>query len=97
MKIEIERSGGLAGITKKITVDTENLPKDIQNGIEQQLTKTKLDNRTSNILKRATPDCYFYKISTQMGNRKRKMVFSEFEVDKDLRGAINNLLKNFNK
>ena len=52
MKIEIERSGGFAGIIKKITMDTENLPKDMANDIEKNISKTKLTNRLSNASKR---------------------------------------------
>ncbi len=52
MKIEIERSGGFAGIIKKITMDTENLPKDMAKDIEKNISKTKLTNRLSNASKR---------------------------------------------
>ena len=67
MKIEIERSGGFAGIIKKITIDTENLPKDVAKDIEIHITKTKLTNRLSNASKRRVADCYYYKISTRQG------------------------------
>ena len=91
MKIEIERSGGFAGITKKITVDTEKLPKNVGNNIEEHLTKKKLINTRPNTVKSKTADCYYYKISSQTGNEKQEIEFSEFDVDNKIRRMVNNL------
>jgi hypothetical protein len=93
MKIQIERSGGFTGIIKKITVDTENLPKDIANNIEKNLSKTKLANRLTYNKKSRVPDCYYYKISTHRGKNKQNIEFSEFDIDKELRTMVNSLFK----
>lgn len=93
MKIEIERSGGFTGIIKKITVDTENLPKDMANNIEKNLSKTRLANRLMYTTKSRIPDCYYYKISTHQGKNKQKIEFSEFGIDKELRKMVNSLFK----
>lgn len=92
MKIEIERSGGFAGIIKKNTVDTEKLPKDVAN-IEKLLTETKLINTRLNTVKSKTADCYYYKISILTGNKKQEIEFSEFDIDNKLRRMINNLFR----
>ena len=93
MKIEIERSGGFAGIIKKNTVDTEKLPKDVANNIEKLLTETKLINTRLNTVKSKMADCYYYKISIQTGNEKQEIEFREFDVDNKLRRMINNLFR----
>lgn len=95
MKIEIERSGGFAGIVRKITIDTENLPKDMIDIIEKNLSKTKLTNRLSSDSKRRVPDCYYYKISTEERKSIHKIEFGEFDIDNELRRIINSLFKKY--
>jgi hypothetical protein len=96
MIIKIERSGGFAGITKTITVDTEKLPKDIANRIEKHMTQTKLPSRLSRRMKTSMADCYYYKISTKPTAKKKEIEFGEFEVDKELRATVNFLFQKFN-
>lgn len=93
MKIEIERSGGFTGIIKKITMDTETLPKNMANDIEKKLFKAKLANRLSYTTKRRVPDSYYYKISSHVGKHTQKIEFSEFDIDNELRTMVNFLFK----
>lgn len=94
MKIEIERSGGLAGFINTVTLDTEILPKDIAQKIERHLFKK--TSETGGIMaikkKNITPDSYSYKISFRVGNQERKIEFNEFD-DENLVSLVNNLLK----
>lgn len=96
MMIKIERSGGFAGITKTITVDTEKLPNDIANRIEKHMTQTKLSSRLPHRMKTGMADCYYYKISTKTTAKKKEIEFGEFEVDKELRATVNFLFQKFN-
>lgn len=96
MKIEIERSGGFAGLIKTITVDTKNLPECMANNIEKHFSEIRLFNRASNTMKNRIADCYFYKISTKVGNRKQEIKFDEFNADKELKKVVNYLFKNYN-
>lgn len=98
MMIKIERSGGVAGISKTITVDTEKLPEDLANKIEKHMTKTqtKLSNRLSHRMKTGMADCYHYKISTKATAEENEIEFGEFEVDKELRATVNFLFQKFN-
>ncbi len=94
--IKIERSGGFAGITKTITLDTEKLPKDIANRIEKHMTQTKLISRLLHRMKTGMADCYYYKISTKATAKKKEIEIGEFEVDKELRATLNFLFQKFN-
>jgi hypothetical protein len=96
MKIEIERSGGFAGIKKVIAVDTENLPREIASRIETFFSKTKSSEGTPRaaMKKDHVADCYYYKILTVRENKKQQFVFNEFDIDKELKLAINFILKN---
>jgi hypothetical protein len=94
MKIDLERSGGFAGITKRITIDTIDLPEDIRTKLETFFSQS-IDLHKQRIMgkKNKTPDCYSYKMSGHKGNSTQEVVFGEFEVDKALKSAINYLFK----
>ena len=97
MKIEIERSGGFAGITKTITVDTENLPKRMASTLETYFSKTISTDRAANTIykKSNVADCYCYKISSQSKKMKQEIEFSEFDIDKELKLAVNYIFKKY--
>ena len=99
MKIEIERSGGFAGIIKTIAVETEDIPKDIASKLEKFFSET-ADSKSRIITgkKNRMPDCYSYKISSQVGNGKREVKFTEFDThQKDLKVIIEYLFKTYEK
>jgi hypothetical protein len=97
MMIQIERSGGFAGITKTIIVDTKKLPKDMANNIEKHLIQTKLSNGRSYSMKSGMADCYFYKISTSVKNKKKEIEFREFGIDNEFRATINFLFRKYSR
>lgn len=94
MKIEIERSGGIAGTIKIVKIDTEILPSKIARDIERYFSKP---NQTSILIarKNKAPDSFVYKIATQSGNKKEEIEFAECDADKNLKMAINYVFKNF--
>jgi hypothetical protein len=93
MEIEIERSGGFAGIIKRARIDTKKLPKDMAGNIEKHLFDTKLDNQPPNTMKSRTADCYYYKISSGVGNKKKEITFNEFEADEEIKRVVDYILK----
>jgi hypothetical protein len=97
MEIEIERSGGFAGIIKRAKIDTKKLPKHMAGNIEKRLFETKLHNQPSNTIKSRTADCYYYKISGGVGNTKKELGFNEFEADEDLKSAVDYIFKRVEK
>jgi hypothetical protein len=99
MKIQIEKSGGFAGIIKTITVDTENLPKDIGLRLEEFFSKTenserrKMSSRKNNIR-----DCAFYKMSRRDRENMQEVEFTEFDTDGiELKSVIDRLFKTYKK
>jgi hypothetical protein len=97
MKIEIERSGGFAGIIKTITINTENLPKYMATTLEDCLSETLTLKRPPNKMKSRVADCYSYKISSHRGNKKQQFEFKELDVDKELKSVVDYIFKNYPK
>jgi hypothetical protein len=94
MKIQIERSGGFGGIIRKITVDTEELPKSLSNNLKNQLFRTKSYSNRFSSGKTKSADSYYYRITLYLGDEEEQIEFSEFDVDNKLRRMVNDLLNN---
>jgi hypothetical protein len=99
MKIRVERSGGFTGITKTLTLETEDLPKDINGIIERCFSEViPSDTPTRSIRgKGSSPDTYSYKITNQGDKKKKEIEFNELNGDKHLRLAMNYLFKKYGK
>ena len=97
MKIQIEKSGGFAGIIKTITVDTENLPKDIGLRLEEFFSKTvSTERRRMSKRKNKISDCFFYKLSIHNGEKEQAVEFTEFDPDRmELKSVIDHLFKSY--
>ena len=92
MKIEIERSGGFAGFTRGIIVESKDLPRSLAKLLEQSLANKKPSvPLTSN--KNKSADCYHFKVSNCEGKKKIDIEFNELDLDKELRSLMNNLFK----
>ena len=96
MKIEIERSGGFAGLTKTITVDTEDLPSEMAGNIKKHLADTK-SKSSSTVMskKKRVADSYFYRISGQLGKKKQEIELNESDVDDELKFFIDYVFRNY--
>lgn len=95
MKLEIERSGGFAGLTKKVTVDTKDLPNEMVVSIIKYLDSAKSKSPSPIMSKnKRIPDSYFYRISSKLGNKK-EVEFNESELDDILKVFIDYVFKNY--
>lgn len=92
MIIELERSGGFTGMGKKCIVDTDILPKDISYKIETFFSRSTVSKAT-NKKKINTPDSFNYRLSVLSGGKKQEFVINEFDVDYELKLALNFIFK----
>lgn len=97
MRLEIERSGGFAGLTKKVTVDTEDLPGEIAKNIKKFLEDNISFKSSSPLLskKKAVADSYVYKIIGKSPEKKQEIEFDESNINYELKRCINYVLKNY--
>ena len=93
MKIEIERSGGFAGINKKIKLDTNDLPEKMANDLDHCMFSTPTPSSTYKSVKRTSADSFSYKISARKDGKLRTMEFIELEGNDKLRSIIDYILK----
>jgi len=87
MKIEIERSGGFAGMIKRVKIDTKTLPNDLASNLEH-LFENKVNDKPPQTMKSKMADCYYYKISGAIGNSKKQIEFSEFGADTEIKRLV---------
>lgn len=93
MKIQIERSGGFAGISKKITLDTDDLPESIAKDLDNCLFCTPVPKSTNKSVKNRSADFFSYKISARKGKQSRTIEFNEYERDEKLKSIVDYILK----
>jgi Emfourin len=97
MKINIERSGGFAGMVKTMTVDTDDLPKGIASSVEGCFSRLiKTDSMPKNMRRGGLPaDTYSYKIISVSGKGKQEIRFNELDIDQELKLAVNFLFQKY--
>lgn len=97
MKIEVERSGGFAGIKKVVTVDTDSLPKNVARIIEGYFSGSVHPKRMSKAAARKNnkADYYCYRVSDLMDKRRQVFEVTEFEIDSELKFAVNYIFKKY--
>lgn len=92
MIIEIERSGGFAGIIKRVKIDTKTLPGGLRSDLEKHLSENKVNDKPPQMMRSKMADCYYYKISASIGGNKKQIEFSEFGADKEIKRLIDYVL-----
>ena len=97
MKIEVERSGGFAGIRKVVTVDTDSLPKNVASIIEGyfsspiHLKRMSKSSTTNN----SRADYYCYRVSGLAEKKRQVFEVTEFDIDRELKFAVNYIFKRY--
>lgn len=97
MKIEVERTGGFAGIRKLVTLDTDSLPKNVARIIEGQFSIPIHLKRMSKTATRKTSraDYYCYRISDVTEKKRQVFEVTEFDIDRELKSAVNYIFKRY--
>ena len=87
MKIRIERSGGMAGITASNEIEIENLPPTMRYKI-QEILDNKEPNSTRMSMPKGAADYLNYRITFPGGNNKKVIECNQFNINDDLRNLI---------
>jgi hypothetical protein len=99
LKIEVEKSGGFAGIIKKVKVDTERLTEVEGDHVKRMARKCDFrsirnKNKNKDKIPRGSADYVVYRISIVDGKKRFHTECNDFTIDKTLRTLINYLLRN---
>lgn len=92
MRIQLERSGGLVGISLKAAVDTSRLPAAERAELESLAGAVDFD-RIPPPPQRPGADRFRYDLSITDGGRRRKVSFVDGQVTPPMRSLLDRLLK----
>lgn len=89
MKIKVERSGGLAGITVSNEINAKILPTPLITAVNKLLSIQKTPK-----LKRMTKpiggaDHFSYKVTIEDGLNHKVIEFTEYDISNELRALVN--------
>jgi hypothetical protein len=90
MKIEVQRSGGFAGITTTFSVDEKSFTLDESHQLEELLNKARFFDMLSKSASREHgADYYIYHITIENEGRKNTVKATDIEMSQGLRELIN--------
>jgi hypothetical protein len=94
LRVRVERSGGLAGITISNEMDENDLP----SALKRTTKKIIEDNRVSPFSIKSSPkgaaDHYTYKISVQDGMNLRVVECNQYNIEDDLKSLVKYIERN---
>ena len=61
--------------------------------LEKHMFENKLNDQPSKTIKSRMADCFYYRISGGVGNRKKQIGFSEFETEKQIKRSVDYVFK----
>ena len=88
MIIKIERSGGIAGISRSTEIDSRELPSALATKINKIIQNRKLATMSSKVTPRGAADHYAYKISINDGENKIIIECNQYNLQNDFKSLI---------
>jgi hypothetical protein len=89
MRVSMERTGGFAGISKRTTVDTTNIPVNEANQLPQLVEAANFFNLPDNITAPSNqPDRFQYRLTVEDKDKKHTVTVSEAALPGTLRPLI---------
>lgn len=97
MIIKIERTGGLAGLSEKSELDSDDLPPSLETIAKKMINSTKKLQMTSKSTPKGAADHYTYKISIRDGVNENMIECNQYDIQDDLKSLIKYVERNSNK
>ena len=88
MIIKIERSGGIAGISRSTEIDSSELPSDLVTKVKKIIQNRKLATVSSKVTPRGAADHYAYKISINDGESQIIIECNQYNLQDDFKSLI---------
>ena len=89
--ISFERSGGFAGLTNSIELDSDTLSREEQKTLLQLIDDANFFEKDFGSNASDSRDQFFYEITITLGDKKRTISIRDADVSDDLRPLISNL------
>jgi len=97
MKIKIEKSGGLAGISSSHEMDADELPSSLEELVGELLNSTKSPLKMTIKKPTGAADCLNYKITIGNGKLGRVIECNELAMDSSMKSLVSYIQKNSEK
>lgn len=103
MKIQVERSGGFAGIGSSTTVDTQSLSPNEANEIQKLIQNSHFfeipskSPQYSSKTKKGAADYFTYKITIQNDEREHSVQFNDINMQPKIKPLLDFLMKHSQK
>lgn len=94
MKIKVERSGGMAGISISKEMDARDLPPALVNTAKKMMEKPNSSSIPLKLTPRGAADHYSYRISIQEGVNQSVIECNQYNIQDDLKPLIRYIERN---
>lgn len=88
MKIKLERSGGLTGMTLSKELDEKDLPLPLIRTAKNIIQGKKLSSKSIKSIPKGAADHYNYKIHIYDGMKQRLIECNQYDIGSDLRSLV---------
>ena len=93
MKIKVERSGGIAGLSATTELDTKDLPSALVNSVKKIIEQRK-SSKLPNALPRGAADHYSYRFSILDEGNKTILECNQYNIQNELKTLLKYIEKN---
>lgn len=97
MKIKVERSGGFAGISSSNEMDTNKLPRSLEDKVKELLGKKQLPFAKALTRPKGAADYLNYKITIRNGKEDHVIECNDLEMDSSMKSLVSYIQKNSKK
>jgi hypothetical protein len=94
VKIRVERSGGMAGITISNEIDTKDLPSTLISTAKKIIEDEEVSNLSMKSSPRGAADHYIYKISIEDGADRKIIECNQYNIQDDLKSLVKYIERN---
>lgn len=94
MRIRVERSGGVAGLSASNEIDVDDLPSSLVAIVRQITENSQVPSSSPKKVPKGAADYYHYKITITARSRKRVLEYDQLNLDDNLKSLIGYVEKN---
>jgi hypothetical protein len=94
MKIRVERSGGIAGISISNEMDAKDLPLDLLRAAKKVVEDRKVSSSSIKSYQKGSADHFTYRISVDDGKNESVVECNQYNIEDDLRSLVKYIEKN---
>lgn len=88
MRIKVERTGGLTGISKYSEIDSDKLPSSLKTVLNNLYNENKKAPNSVKLAPRGAADHFTYRITINEGSNQRVIVCNQYDIKDSLKSLV---------